>query len=275
MAAMDVPEHIAELQQNGELMAAAAERAGLASTVPPCPDWQIRDLLRHTGFVHRWAARYVTERLPQYVPELSEAEILATGPADPELIGWFREGHSRLVTALTEADPALTCWSFLPAPSPRAFWARRQAHETAIHRVDAELATGADVTPVSAAFAADGVDELIMGFFGRDQRKLSDTQRAGRRQTVQVRATDTGAEWLISLTEDGTLAAGVERGGTSNSENGRTGSHDSPHVELTGPAAGLYLLLWNRADPATAGVEVSGDPRVLDSWRGGMHVTWS
>jgi uncharacterized protein (TIGR03083 family) len=266
-AGMDVPEHIAEVQQNGELMAAAAERAGLASAVPSCPDWQVRDLLRHTGYVHRWAARFVAEGLAGPVPTATEAEIIAADPPDPELIGWFREGHGRLVTALTEADPALTCWSFLPAPSPRAFWARRQAHETAIHRVDAELATSAGVTPVSAAFATDGVDELIMGFFGRDQRKLSDAQRDGRRQTVHVRATDTGAEWLISLTEDGTLAASVERGGES--ENG------SPHVELAGPAAGLYLLLWNRADPATAGVAVSGDPRVLDSWRGGMHVTWS
>lgn len=32
------------------------------------------------------------------------------------------------------------CWTFLDAPSPLAFWARRQAHETAIHRADAQLA---------------------------------------------------------------------------------------------------------------------------------------
>lgn len=267
---MEVQEHIAELQRDGELMAAAAERAGLTSTVPPCPDWQVRDLLRHTGHVHRWAARYVAEALPRPVPGLTEAEILAADPPDSELIGWFREGHASLVATLSDADPALACWTFLPAPSPRAFWARRQAHETAIHRIDAELATeGGVVTPIGAGFAADGIDELIMGFFGRDQRKLSAAQRAGPHQTVQVRTTDTGGEWLVALAEDGKLAARVERcGGTADGE-------PRPDCSLTGPAAGLYLLLWNRADPATAGVEVGGDGRVLTAWRTGMHVTWS
>ena len=273
---MEVHEHIAELRRGGELMAAAAERAGLASSVPSCRDWQVRDLLRHTGYVHQWAARFVAEGLPRPVPTATEAEIIAGDPPDPELIGWFREGHARLVTALTDADPGLSCWSFLPAPSPRAFWARRQAHETAVHRVDAELAAGAGVTPVSAEFAADGVDELIMGFFGRDQRQLSAAQRDGRRQTLQVRATDTGSEWLVSLTEDGKLAASVERGSGGGSDSSESAASDGgAHVELAGPATGLYLLLWNRADPATAGVEVSGDAEVLESWRGGMRVTWS
>ena len=54
---------------------------------------------------------------------------------------------------LRTADPAVRCWTFLPAPSPLAFWARRQAHETAIHRADAQLAAG-PVTPFAADFAA-------------------------------------------------------------------------------------------------------------------------
>jgi len=39
---------------------------------------------------------------------------------------------------LASAPPDLDCLTFLAAPSPLAMWARRQAHETAIHRVDAE-----------------------------------------------------------------------------------------------------------------------------------------
>ncbi len=202
------------------------------------------------------------EGLTQPVPRSTEPEILAGSPAEADLLSWFRDGHAGLVTALAGADPGLVCWAFLPAPSAREFWARRQAHETAIHRVDAEQAAGGAPTGVGTEFAADGVDELIMGFFGRDGGELSDDQRVGARRRLLVRATDTSAEWLLELTEDGKLAATVRRGG------------GSAECTLAGPAAGLYLVLWNRAEPTEVGITVSGDETVLTGWRGGMRVTW-
>ena len=42
-------------------------------------------------------------------------------------------------------------------------WARRQAHETAIHRYDAESASG-DVNGFDLDFAVDGIDEILVGF---------------------------------------------------------------------------------------------------------------
>ncbi|MFI5064526.1 MAG: maleylpyruvate isomerase family mycothiol-dependent enzyme, partial [Streptosporangiales bacterium] len=41
---------------------------------------------------------------------------------------------------------------------------------------------------------------------------------------------------------------------------------------VSGPAPELYLMLWNRRGPA--GLEVTGDPGVLERWRGGVRVTW-
>jgi uncharacterized protein (TIGR03083 family) len=258
---VEVAAHIEALDRNGKLLADAADRAGLQAKVPSCPGWQVRDLMRHQGYVHRWATRYVVEQLPEWVPRLTEAEILAGEPPDSELAAWFREGHTALVEALRNADPDLSCYAFLPAPSPRAFWARRQAHETTIHRVDAELA-GGEVTPISPELAADGIDELIMGFFGRDAENLSDQQRAGGRTSISVLATDAGDGWLLELTEDGKLAVAVRRG---------SGDAD---CTLAGPASGLYRLLWNRADPAGAGVQANGDRAVLAAWHEGMRVTW-
>jgi hypothetical protein len=58
------------------------------------------------------------------------------------------------------------------APPPRRFWARRQAHETTIHSVDAIAArsqrwpTASDVA-IDPLLAADGIDELLMGFITR------------------------------------------------------------------------------------------------------------
>ena len=262
---MEIAVHIASLERDGQLMAAAAERAGLAAPVPSCPGWQVRDLLRHQGYVHRWAGRFVTDRLPDAVPEPSEAEILAADPPDEQLLLWFREGHAALVGALRAAPPDLSCWTFLPAPSPLAFWARRQAHETAIHRVDAELAAGGAVTPPDPAFAADGIDELIMGFLGRHERRLADEQRAGGRRRVHVQSTAPAGEWQVELTEDGKRAASVRRGSGD-------GLAD---CTLAGPAAGLYLVLWNRAEPGAATkVSVGGDTAALRAWRDGMQVTW-
>jgi len=173
----DIASYIARLRAEGELLAGAAELAGFDAPVPACPDWRVRDLLKHLGYVHRWAAGYVREQHARWVDRASEAEILRGGPADEALAGWFRDGHAALVRALEAADPGMTCWTFLEAPSPLAFWARRQAHETAIHRVDAQqAAAGAGVAGEPAftpRFAADGIDELIMGFLGRDAERGS------------------------------------------------------------------------------------------------------
>src|SRR5262249_60807590 len=125
----------------------------------------MRDLLKHLGYVHRWAAGYVREQHARWVDRASEAEILKGGPADEALAGWFRDGHAALVRALEAADPGMTCWTFLDAPSPLACWARRQAHETAIHRVDAQQAAagaGAAGEPARPApLAAARRDQLI------------------------------------------------------------------------------------------------------------------
>jgi uncharacterized protein (TIGR03083 family) len=81
-------------------------------------------------------------------------QVVPAQPEDDVLVEWFVAGHAALVQALRDADPDLACWTFLPAPSPLAFWARRQAHETGIHRVDAESPADS-ITPFPPAFAAD------------------------------------------------------------------------------------------------------------------------
>jgi len=251
----DIASYIARLRAEGELLAGAAELAGFDAPVPACPDWRVRDLLKHLGYVHRWAAGYVREQHVRWVDRASEAEILRGGPADEALAGWFRDGHAALVRALEAADPGMTCWTFLEAPSPLAFWARRQAHETAIHRADAELAAGA-VTPFDPEFAADGVDELATGFAPREG--LAARPQATR--TLQLHAADTGDDWHLVISPGGVGA--------------RRGRREADAV-LSGPAQGLYLLLWNRQDIEAASATVSGDTGVLLLWRDTMQVRWT
>ena len=249
---METAEFIRVLDQEGRSRADAAAGAGPDAKVPTCPDWEVRDLLRHTGMVHRWATTFVAEGRTSFhpgdgLPDLDGAELL----------DWFREGHRRLVDTLTAAPPGLECWSFLPAPSPLAFWARRQAHETAVHRVDAESARGRALEEIAqdlpVAFAADGIDELLRAFHARPQSKV----RTEEPRVLRVRATDTQEEavWTVRLSSEPPVA-----------ERGAAGDAD---CEIAGPAGQLYLALWNRL-PLPG---VTGDAALADLWREKSAVT--
>ncbi|MFE6525227.1 maleylpyruvate isomerase family mycothiol-dependent enzyme [Streptomyces sp. NPDC057794] len=237
---METAEFLRALETEGRLLAEAAEKAGTDAEVPTCPGWHVRDLLRHTGAVHRWAASYVTERHTGRRP--------LTEPSDldgAELVAWYRDSHRRLVGALAAAPPGLRCWTFLPAPSPLAFWTRRQAHETAVHRFDAESARGGEPTAVTPEFATDGIDELLRGFHARERSRV----RTPGPRVLRVRADDTGAVWTVRLSPEPPV---TERGASGEAE-----------CELSGPAGQLYLALWNRAPLPS----VRGDRALAELWR--------
>jgi hypothetical protein len=281
----DVAYHIECLRHDGELLAVAAGRAGLGAPVPACPGWAVRDLLKHTGYVHRWATGYVAEQRTDMVETPAEDEMLTLGPADDVLLDWFRDGHAGLVRALAAADPDLKCWTFMAAPSPLAFWARRQSHETAIHRLDTQQAAAeagkrepgpvpepgpgsgsgpgsgpvpaSGFGPVPARLAADGVDELLTGFLPRAARRRSWRPSPGTLGVHADDGPDGAAHWLVAM---GPGQAEVTRG---------AGPAD---CDITGPAADLYLLLWNRRDARD--LDVNGDASRLATLRDQLRVTW-
>ncbi|MEV0552293.1 MULTISPECIES: maleylpyruvate isomerase family mycothiol-dependent enzyme [unclassified Streptomyces] len=245
---MEIAELIRSLDREGGLLAEAAEEAGADAKVPTCPEWQVRDLLRHTGMVHRWAAAFVAEGHTSYHPDGGLPEL--DGSA---LLTWFRDGHRRLVETLATATPDVECWSFLPAPSPLAFWARRQAHETTVHRVDAESARGGTPTAVPVDFAVDGIDELLLGFHARGRSRV----RTDEPRVLRVRASDSDAVWSVRLSAEPPAA-----------EHGEVTDAD---CELAGTAAQLYLALWNRGPFPS----VTGDSSIATLWRERSGVTWS
>ncbi|NUP24576.1 MAG: maleylpyruvate isomerase family mycothiol-dependent enzyme [Streptomyces sp.] len=246
---METADFIRTLDREGALLATAAEKAGPDAEVPTCPGWQVRDLLRHTGMVHRWAAAFVAEKHTSYQADAGEPDLDGA-----ELLTWFREGHRNLVDTLAGAPADVQCWHFLPAPSPLAFWARRQAHETTVHRFDAESARGGDPTPIDPDFAADGVDELLRAFHARPKSRV----RSAEPRVLRVRATDTdGAVWTVRLSQEPPAAERDDAGGAD--------------CEITGPAGQLYLSLWNRLPFP----QVTGDDSIAALWREKSSVTWS
>ncbi|MGI5373474.1 maleylpyruvate isomerase family mycothiol-dependent enzyme [Streptomyces sp. CA-251387] len=246
---METADFVRTLDREGLLLAAAAEEAGSGAKVPTCPDWQVRDLLRHTGMVHRWATAYVAEEHRSYHPDGGLPDL-----DDAELLTWFREGHRHLVDTLAGAPADVRYWHFLPAPSPLTFWARRQAHETTVHRYDAEAARGGTPSAIDPGFAADGIDELLCAFHARPKSRV----RSAEPRVLRVRATDTdGAAWTVRLSQEPPVT-----------ERDDVGEAD---CEIAGPAGQLYLSLWNRLPFP----HVTGDASVAVLWRENSAVTWS
>jgi uncharacterized protein (TIGR03083 family) len=245
---VEIAEHIAALRADGDLMAKAAAAVAPDAAIPTCPEWTMRDLVLHQGQVHRWATRNVTH--PSAVPA-DAAEATGPPPDDAGLVDWFSDGHHALVDALETADPDVQCWTFFAAPSPLAFWARRQCHETGMHRADAESASGA-ISSFPPAVAADGIDELLTGFITR----LGGRLHADAPRTLLARTTDTNDAWRVTIAETVT----TERA---------AGSAD---CTLTGAASDLHLFLWNRGDVDT--LDVAGDRSLLDLWRDSVTIRW-
>ncbi|MDP9117780.1 MAG: maleylpyruvate isomerase family mycothiol-dependent enzyme [Actinomycetota bacterium] len=258
---MLIAQHIDSIEANGRQLADAARNAGWDAPIPGL-DWDVRALVTHVGGVHRWAADTVTTAsrgtaaTAPRANDLDAAARVGSGPGDDELLDWFAQGLETLVQALRAAPADIECFTFLPAPSPLAFWARRQAHETAVHRADAEAATG--TTPeFSPAFAQDGIDEMLTGFARR--RNPRSTTPA----TFVLAPDDGGARWLVSL--------GDERIVGTQLDDDSSGAAGEPQVRVCGSSSALYLWLWNRS----SAVAFRGDRAAADLWSSVQRVRWS
>jgi uncharacterized protein (TIGR03083 family) len=251
---MLIEQHIARVRAEGDRIVELLNNGDLGVIVPTCPEWTLGELARHLGRTHRWATGFVRDSVDHEATAEDEQAWWGPMPADADVAGWVRAGVDGLVGALDAAPPDLACWTFLPAPSPLAFWARRQAHETTIHRLDAEAAVGAEPAGIDPEFAVDGVDELLLAFYGRRNRVRSDPPR-----TLGLIASDADVAWLARLTTEG-----------ARSERCDTATAEAADAVITAPAMTIYSGLWNRVELVAA-----GDPAVLKLWRDQAHIRWS
>ncbi|HET9691940.1 MAG TPA: maleylpyruvate isomerase N-terminal domain-containing protein [Acidimicrobiales bacterium] len=218
--------------------------AGLAAPVASCPGWHVADTVGHTGTVHR----RVTALL-----EGTDASSLPDPPGAAALVDWFRAGADALAAALDRRDPDDEVWTFSSVGDRTVrWWLRRQALETALHRVDVADATGGAVGPLDARLAVEGIRELLVDFLPRAVAG-PDGDGAGPLPggTLHLHATDVddGGEWLVDLSA---RPVDVREG------------HAKADTAVRGPASALLLRLWNR--PPGAPLEVFGSPAVLDGW---------
>ncbi|MEV6877533.1 maleylpyruvate isomerase family mycothiol-dependent enzyme [Amycolatopsis sp. NPDC051128] len=188
-----------------------------AAPVPDCAGWTLADLGTHLGNVHRWAATVVTtgEVQPQNFED---------GPS-ADLAPWYAESARLLLDALTAAAPEDPCWHFAGTAKTKAFWFRRQVHETAVHLADAHFAAGTACT-LDPAVAADGVDEVLSAMLPRVTRWHASPPLAA---PIALRATDTGDVWTLHPGEPPALGPATE-----------------PAATAEATAQDLLLRLWKR-----------------------------
>lgn len=255
-ALLTIEEHLAGLESASETLLRHAGQTWLGARVPTCPDWDVLDLVAHQGMVHRWAIAAIRQdRAGMGNASLHETEGRTS--ADP--LAWLRQGMTALSDTLRAAPDDLEAVVFLAeAPPAKAFWARRQCHETTMHAVDA-LAAAAGRLPTAADvwfgpdLALDGIDELLLGFWQRSRSELRSTIP----YAVHVRPDDAPVAWLVTTGEQPPRCH-------------RLGAGERPEVDavLAGSAVDLHLALWNR------GGTVDDPDGVLEQWSTAGRITW-
>jgi uncharacterized protein (TIGR03083 family) len=228
------------LRQDGDALLAAARR-DLKAPIPDCPGWDVETLVAHIAQVYT----YVTQ-------QARSAERLAMDPPVPEgeaILDFFAEAHAALLLVLKETPADAPAWNWSrSAPNTAAFWPRRMAHETSVHRWDAQSANGSP-DPVATWLACDGVSEMIDVFLAMRRGRAKEDVTG----TIHLHATDpvdgVPSEWVIVL---------GPQGATSWHE-----GHEKGDAAIRGSASDLLLAVWQR----TSAAERFGDATLLGAIR--------
>jgi uncharacterized protein (TIGR03083 family) len=216
------------------------ESADPGAEVPSCPGWTMTDLVRHVGAVY-----------------LDKVECMRLG-RDPgswpppgldqePLLALLDRGYAALAGEFATRRPEDRVFTWYEPDQSVAFWIRRMAQETVIHRVDAELAAGGPVTGIPGDLAADGIDELLVTFveYGTTNwpEEFAEMLKPAGDRLVSVVTPE--RSWLLRLTSrdvrvvDESAADGPAAVG-------------SPAAAVAGPAADVLLWLWSRGGEGTA-----------------------
>jgi uncharacterized protein (TIGR03083 family) len=228
---------------DGAQLIDAVERTGLDAPVPSCPGWDMGDLLWHVSDVWTFWTYIVEERVTHDGRAGYDRPERVT---DDVLVDWAAAAHTGIHAALTDTPPETEVWTWTGANRDVWWVRRRMAHETAVHRWDAERVVG-DPYDLPELVAADGIDEYLQWFAPR-------RRTAALGGTVHLHCTDgdlgDGGEWMIHRLD----ADGIEMERT----------HAKGDAAVRGRASDLLLWLWGRdAGP----VDILGDEALAQRLR--------
>jgi uncharacterized protein (TIGR03083 family) len=236
----DLP-YIDFVRDEGAALAVAAQR-DMKAPVPSCPDWNVFQLVEHTGYVHRHISEHLRRKT---VGSETPLDVEEAPEDDMSLIEWYRRGLTALEQLLRELPVDSPAWTWWPPDNTAGFWRRRMALETAVHRWDAENATGT-AAAIDSELGADGVDEFLDIHMQEDGGQPYE----GAEGKVHFHRTDGEGEWVLPL------AAGE----TPKPRRG----HERGDAAIRGSGSDLLLFMWRRKQPSD--LEILGDEALVASF---------
>jgi uncharacterized protein (TIGR03083 family) len=252
---------LAGFRAEGSAFRAAVSQPGaLDLPVPACPEWTVLDLVHHLGSVYAFVLSHVSRGVtttPERRRDDVEAEMRAAGglPTGDEAVAWWDDKHRTLVRTLEALDPDLPAWNWAPQAKKAGFWHRRMAHETAVHRWDAQIAVGL-TDPIETKLAADGITEVLDTWLPAGKRR-GPRDRTG---IVALRATDLEQEWHVRLRGEGIALLDTD---TLFDDD----AHQHERAIAAGTASDLLLVLYGRVSFEV--LDFAGDQRLVEALRTG------
>jgi hypothetical protein len=148
----------------------------------------------------------------------------------------------------------LPAWNWAPQAKKAGFWHRRMAHETAVHRWDAQVTAGL-TEPIEAKLASDGITEVFDTWLPAGKRR-GPTNLSG---IVALHATDVAEVWYVRLRGQGIALL--------DTDTLLDDTHPHERATAVGTASDVMLALYGRV-PFDV-LEIGGEPRLLEALRTG------
>lgn len=226
--------------------------------VPSCPGWSILDLVQHVAYVYDRHLSHISRGVTSDpgLPPISDGVPESYRVGADEAIEFFDERAQRLTQTLDALDPDMPAWNWAPQAKKVAFWQRRLALETAVHRWDAQMAL-ARAEPIEEKLAGDGVSEVLDTWLpAGGSRRKGPTDRFG---VIHLAAADVQEEWFLRLRGPGVALLDTDT----------LLDHDDPDARAyaVGPASDILLALYGRIGFDV--LDVEGDETLLEALRVG------
>ena len=231
-------QYLIHLNADYQRLAAAIPKAPV--DVPSCPGWTTNDLAKHMAHVYLGQA-FVVETGSQ----AENKEHLAPYPRTVDFMEFMSWGFDAITKALDIDRPERPTWSWHHSDHTVDFWFRRMAHETVIHRIDAEQAVGT-VSKIDEALALDGVDEVL------DFLPLMGSW-------PEVPNVDFGIVSIVASTEDETKVWDLNFTDKAATVSAADHVNASAHLVISGDAEAMDLYLWGRIDSSDPRISLTGE----------------